>query len=358
MMTKRFVTGMVIYALVFLLIVSVGLWVFWDFIDAYEQSRPVNVIKAYVEQVTADTMCEGSGELLDQLDSNIQSREEACQRIKESVTGDLSYAKKSAESSENRQVYVLRSGRQVVGQFAISAGEPDKYGFRIWEVTETSFDFSHLLGESLSVTVPSDFTVTVNGCQLDSGYITAQDIPYTTLEEFYGDYTLPTMVTYSADSFLGSYTMEILDRQGNPVEISETTDYNTLLPEPGYQKREQIDELMEKFLARYVAFTGSSTGSASGNYNRLRQCLVPDGELAQRLYTAIGGLYYAQSVRDTITRSTVNQYVDLGNDRYFCDMSYVVETVGRKGAVEISYNMKVILLETDEGLRVEAMTRY
>lgn len=357
-MSKRFVTGMLIYALVFLLIVFGGLWLLWDYMDAYEQSRPVNTIKAYVNQLTVEDLCEGSGALLDTLDGHIQSREEACQRIKDSITGEFSYAKKSSESSETKQVYVLRSGRQVIGQFAISAGEPDKYGFRVWEITEESFDFSHLLGESISVTVPSDFTVSVNGSVLDSGYVTQQDIPYATLEEFYGDYPLPTLVTYTADSFLGSYTMEVTDRDGNPVEITEETNYDPMLPACTDEEIEQIDELMKQFLERYVAFTGSSSGTAGGNYNRLIRHLVPDGALAQRLYTAIGGLYYAQSLRDTIEETTVNQYANLGNGRYFCDISYVVETVGKKGAVEMSYNMKIIMLVTDVGLRVEGMTRY
>lgn len=357
-MSKRFLTGMLVYALVFLVLLSGGLWVLWDYIDAYEQSRPGNTIKAYVNQLTVDDLCEGSDALLEQLNSHIQSWEEACQWIKDSVTGEFSYAKKSSESSETRQVYVLRNGRQAIGQFVITAGEPDKYGFRIWEVTEESFDFSHLLSQSISVTVPSDFVVSVNGTVLDSSYITEQDIPYTTLEEFYGDYPLPTMVTYTADSFLGSYTMDVTDREGNSVEITEETDYNSLLPACTQEELESIDELMEQFLARYVDFTGSSTGSASANYNKLIKHLVPDGELAKRLSTAIGGLYYAQSLRDTIQETTVNQYANLGDGRYFCDISYVVETVGKKGAVDVSYNLKVIMLVTDVGLRVEAMTRY
>lgn len=349
---------MLIYALVFLIIVTGGLWFLWDFMEAYEQSRPVNAIKSYVDHLTPEDLAEGSGALLDTLDSNIQSPEESRQIIRDASTGAFSYAKKSAESSETRQVYVLRCGRQVVGQFAISAGEADKYGFRIWEVTEESFDLSHLMGESISITVPSDFTVSVNGFPLDSSYITEQDIPYSALEEFYGDYPLPTMVTYTADSFLGSYSMEVTDRNGKPVEITGETDFNSLLPACTDKELEEIDALMQEFLAKYVAFTGSSSGTAGGNYNRLVRYLVPDGTLANRLYTAIGGLYYAQSLRDTIKQTQVNQYADLGDGRYYCDITYVVETVGKKGPVEMTYNLKVIMLVTDVGLRVEGMTRY
>lgn len=357
-MSKRFVTGMLVYALVFLLIVSAGLWVMWDFIEAYEQSRPVNAIKAYVESLTPEDLSAGSASLLDSLDENLQSREEASRRIQESAVQTFSYAKKSAESTEDRQVYVLRSGRQVIGQFTITSGEPDKFGFRIWEVTEESFDFSHLLGESVSVTVPADFTVLVNGVALDEGYITQRDIPYSNLEEFYGNYPLPGLVTYHAESYLGEATLEVLDRDGNPVAITGETDYNLLLPGCTDKEKEAMDTLVAQFLEYYVAFTGSSSGTAGGNYNRLIRHLVPDGELAKRLYTAISGLYFAQSLRDTIQEMKVNQYASLGGGRYYCDITYVVETVGRRGPVQQSYNMKIIMLETDVGLRVEGMSRY
>lgn len=357
-MNKRFVAGMLVYALVFLAIASAGLWVLWDYIDAYEQSRPVNAIKAYVDSVTPEDLTAGSASLLDTLDTHLQSREESCRLIQESAEQAFSYAKKSAESTEERQVYVLRSGRQVIGQFAITSGEPDRFGFRIWKVTEEAFDFSHLLGESVSVTVPSDFTVLVNGAALDESYITNKDIPYTKLEEFYGNYPLPSLVTYSADSYLGQATLEVLDRSGNPIEITGDTDYNLLLPECSDKEKEAIDEIIGLFLEHYIAFTGSSSGTAGGNYNRLIRYLVPEGELAKRLYTAISGLYFAQSLRDTIQETTVNQYASLGNGRYYCDISYVVETVGRRGPVQQSYNMKVIILETEVGLRVEGMSRY
>ena len=357
-MSKRFALGMVIYALVFLLIAAAGLWLLWGYMEAYEQSRPVNTIKAYVDSLTLEDLSDGSGSLLDTLDSNLQSREEAIRLIQESAAGSFSYAKKSAESTEDRQVYVLRSGRQVIGQFTISAGEPDKYGFRVWKVTEKSFDFSHLMGDPISVTVPADFTVYVNGTPLDSDYITQQDIPYSTLEEFYGDYALPTLVTYSADSFLVGCDVTVKDRNGESVEISEETDYNSLLPQCSKEDVAAIDKLMEEFLSRYVAFTSSSTGTASGNYNRLIRSLVPEGALAKRLYTAIDGLNYAQSIRDTIQNRTINQYADLGDGRYFCDMTYTVETVGKNGPVEMTYNMKVVMLQTSVGLRVESMTRY
>lgn len=357
-MRKRFVIGMVVYAVVFLVIAGIGLAIFWNFIDAYEQSRPMNAVKAYVASVTEQDYYDGSEALLNQLDSNIQSRAEACGVIKASVTEPLSYAKKSGESTEDCQVYVLRSGKQVIGQFAITAGEPDKYGFRQWSVTESSFDFSHLLSERISVTVPSEYVVSVNGNTLDESYITEKDIPYTELEEFYDDYTLPTLVTYTVENFLGTLTLDTADAQGKPVTITPDTDWNDLLPVCDQSIGSEIEFLTKNFLYNYVVFTSSATGSVSYNYVQVIKYLVPNGELAKRLATAIDGLQYAQSWGDTIKEININRIIDLGEERYLCDATYIVETYAKAGLLRTENNVKLILANTEYGLRIEAMTRY
>lgn len=357
-MRKRFALGMVIYALVFLALTAVGLKVLWNYIDAYEQSRPMNTVKAYVNSVTTQDMWDGSEGLLDTLDENVRSREDSRELIAQSASGALSYAKKSSESTDERQVYVLRSGRQVIGQFAITAGEPDKYGFRIWSVSDSSFDFGYLMGAPVSVTVPSDFPVSVNGNVLDSSYITESGLIYSALEEFYDDYQLPTLVTYTVDSFLGEITLEVADREGNPVAISEETDYNAFLPGCSQDALEALDPFVEGFLGRYVTFTSSANSSASGNYARLLKYLVRGSDLANRLYSAIDGLQFAQSNGDILQNIQVNRYADLGDGRYLCDVTYQVQTWGKKGAVETLNNLKLIIVETTDGLKVESMTRY
>ena len=357
-MRKGFVIGMILYAVIFLALLSVGLVFFWNFMDAFEQSRPVNTVKAYVAELTKEDMCENSEELLAGLDENIRSREESCQFIMNSVTEEITYAKKSSASTETQQVYVLRSGKQVIGSFTISAGETDKFGFQNWTVTEENFDFSYLMGQPVSITVPSEFTVSINGQVLDESYIVESGIAYDAVEEFYGDYTLPTKVTYAVDGFLGDLALEVTDAAGNPVEITEETDLNQFLPACSSQKVSELDTFVNGFLKRYVIFTGSANDAASINYVRLKEYLIEGSDLAQRLYSAIDGLNFAQSHGDTIQEVIINRYMDMGGDRYFCDVTYIVQTIGTKGAVNTTNNLKLIILNTEDGLKIEAMTRY
>lgn len=358
-MNKRFIKGMILYAVIFMVIIGAGLAAFWGFIDAYEQSRPLTAVKAYMSTLSEDEMCAGSETLFTQIDGNIQTREQACNVIRDCVSAQISYAKKGSESSSEKQVYVLRDGSQVIGRFVIVPGDEGSFGFQNWTVSETTFDFSYLLSAPVSVTVPSDFSVELNGTVLDDSYITQTDVEYADLEPFYGKYSLPMLVTYEADAFLGALTFSVKDRNGNPVDITEDTDYASFLPQCSDEQESVLRTMIEEFLHAYVIYTGGANGySAAHNYYILYPYLIPNSDLAARLYTAIDGLQYAQSNRDTIQQASVNHLADLGDDRYYCDVTYIVETWGREGAVQTTNNLKLIILETEDGLKVESMTRY
>ena len=120
-----FAKGMLIYALVFLLITAVGLAFFWDYMKAYEASRPKTAVNAYMAHLTEEHICDLSQELIGQIDKNIQSEAQTRTYIMDAVDS-ISHAKKSKESTLSRQVYVLRSGSAVIGQFSIVQGEKGK----------------------------------------------------------------------------------------------------------------------------------------------------------------------------------------------------------------------------------------
>lgn len=355
-----FAKGMVIYALVFLALTAAGLAMFWDFIDSYEQSRPKNTMDQYISRLTVEDMVAYSGDWLQQIDSNLQSDQDYTQVMGDSLTGKLTYARKSSVCTETSQTYVLRSGSRVIGQVVIEAAEPDAYGFTLWSVADQSFDFSHLICQSQSVTVPSVYAVRANGTVLEEDYITETGIRYDALEEFYDDYeALPTMVTYTAGGVAGDLTLEILDAEGNVVENWADSDPNTVLNNCTQEETEELTQFMKNFLVSYVRFTSGANQSSKLNYVKLmRQFLIEGSELSNRLATALDGLAYAQSYNDILDEVIVNRVSHIDDSHYFCDVTYLVSTHGKAGKVQTTNNMKVMLVITENGLRVEAMTRY
>lgn len=355
-----FALGMVIYAVVFLGITAAGLRAFWNYMDAYEKSRPKNTVDQYVAELTPEDMISNCGDWTQKLDSTIQSDEAFAKTIQDSLTDKITYAKKSSASTETRQTYVLRCGKQVIGEMVISAYMPDRYGFTIWEVASESFDFSHLIGQDKSITVPDSYTVTANGAALSADYITESGIQHAALEEFYDDYEdLPTMVTYTAGSVLGELNLEVLDETGTKVENWEEADPSAVLNNCSAEESAMLQKYMGRFLDSYVTFCSSANQSEGLNYvNLVRDFLIEGSELAHRLYTALDGLSFAQSYSDTIDEVIVNQVTRIDDTHYFCDVTYLVSTYGKAGKVQTTNNMKVMLVETNSGLRVETMTRY
>lgn len=352
-----FVRGMVIYAVVFLAVLAAGLAVFWDFMESYEASRPKNTMDAFVEQLTAEQMYDYAAGFVAELDGNLQDREEICRVVAENMTEKISYAKKSSECTEDRQVYVLRSGSREIGQVAITAGEPDVYGARVWSVSEMEFRFPHLVGSGATITVPEGYTVSVSGTRLDGNYVSEENIPYPALAEFQGQFDMPELMTYQVGSYLGTCEFTVTDHNGQIVAVTEDMNWDPVIQTCTEEEEAELETLALDFVQKYVTFTGSRKNVQS-HYSKLAKLMVSGGDLAQRLMKAIDGMQYAQSAGDSVVDFQVNQCVRISEERYMCDVTYVLQTITKNGTVEADINMKIVFLETQQGLKVEAIANY
>ena len=203
------------------------------------------------------------------------------------------------------------------------------------------------------------FVVSVNGAVLDESYLVATGIEFDVMEEFYGSYDLPTMVTYQAGPFLGDQEFTVMDPQGNAVVIDENTDYNSFVVNNcGEEKIAELSDFVDVYIEHLVAFPGSSRTNGNQNYHNLREYLVKGGELDQRMQSALATLLYSHNQSDILKEVTLHHCIDIGNGRYLCDVTYLVDTTGLEGVVQTTNNVKIIVVETDDGLKVEAMTSY
>lgn len=357
---KRFFLGLLIYSVIFLALAFLGLTAFWSFIDAYEVSRPKNAIAPYVEQLTKDQIAAGDSDLIAKIDHNIQS-EEACKAfIAESLTQDITYAQNVSESTDSQLVYMLLHEGKAFGKVTLETEKADKYGFTPWTVTEATFDFSHLLGNPATITVPQNFTVFAGDVALDSSYIAQDKIPYDLLEEYYKDYQPPYMVTYAVDPILGDIQLTVKDAQGNAVTVDENTDLTAYMDNCTEDEKKAAGDLLDAFLHSYVAFTSNYGGkeNSSNNYYHLLQYLVPGGDMAARMYQALDGLYWARDTVSVITDTQIHHVVNIGQGHYLCDVTYTVNAqVYRDDPVSVN-NAKVMLVQTDNGLRVDSLMVY
>ena len=353
-----FLIVMLVYAVLALVGIGFGLDWFYDYIDAYEQSRPIHVIDQYMDTLTADRVCNLSTDVIAKVDHNIQTEAQCREYIAESLSKGFNYAKKSSECTENKQVFVIRTGTQVVGQFTMEVIRQDEYGFVYWAVTGESFDMSYLIGDKVSVSAPDHYPVTVNGVKLDAGYIVGEPVKYDALKTFYKDYDLPTIVTYEAGPFLGNFEMEVTDLEGKPFDLAQVEDKNRLAENCDADTVKKLDDFADLFINRYVTYAGGSNKNADTNYVNLMKLIVPGSEYASRMEGALYGQKHTQSRGDKIVEIRNNYFFQLEEGKYVCDVTYEVDTTGKQGVVRTVNNVRIIVVETNVGLRVLTVYSY
>lgn len=356
-----FFVGMLVYALVFLGAAGMGLNWFWGLMEDYEASRPYIAVNAYMDSLTKEHIVDSCDELLQQADPNLQSEEECRQILMDALEGEITYARKAAECTDERLVYVLRCGKQVIGSFAIRTDSGEE--MTPWEFDSESFDLSYMMGtETVSITVPEGYPVLVNGTVLDESYIISTETEeFEILEDYYAKYDLPvfTLHTYQAGPFLGQ-TLEIsaTDAEGEPFVYDDTFDKFALIHNCSESTVEELDDFMAEFLRRYVIFAGCANDDRFNNYDYVIQLVVKDSALAKRMYDAIEGMEFAQSQGDELADIIVNHYVQLEEGRYLCDVTYKVNTTGREGVVQTTSNARIVVIRSGNKLLVESMIGY
>lgn len=356
---KKFFTGMLVYALVFLCIVIGGLAFFWNYMDAYEQSRPEHAIDAYIDGLTAEHICDVSQDVLCQVDSNIQTAEQVSAYVREKIT-DIHYARKASDCTDTRQVFVLQVGSKVIGQFSIEATDADRYGFTLWSFESETFDIStlNLFESGYEVVVPSDHKVIVNGFELDDSYLVEDKILYDEIKEYYKSYDLPYRVKYGVGSYAGTLDIVILDAAGNETVIDADTEWSQYFNISDEKTIGELDQFVDDYVECYVAFTGSTRENCEEKFDELIELVVKDSDFAFRLTDAVEGLKWGQSQGNTVVSLVMNHRVRLDDARFMCDFTYEVDTKGREGVVRTTTHARIVIVETDKGFKVESMNVY
>lgn len=350
-----FPLALLIYALVFLCALAVGMDYFWDFIDAYEKSRPETALHAYMNALTAEHVADCSADLIAQVDSNLQSEQQCRETIVSTLNKSFTAAKKVQESDEDTQVYDIRCGGTVIGTMKMERNGEEMMGFTVWQVVEDQFDLSFMLKETATITVPDKFTVYALGNQLDSSYITKSGIPYKGIEDLYATYALPTLTTYTAGPFIGNVELTAKDENGNDVVIDKDTDYLSFISNCNDDLVAQMDAAAANFVHLYTAFMSRTGGNNNANYNRLIQHIVPGTDLANRMYTALNGLIWITDRGASVVDVKVNHHVVTERMQCIANITYVVDTNDYSGHIQTTATITVVFVGTPTGLKAEAM---
>lgn len=354
-MRNKFGRGLLIYSLVLLLLGGVGLGVLWNYLRAYEDSRSQYVVEDFIGTLTAQDVVDGAQALLEQVDPNVQSLDAAAAVIRAACEEPFRAVKDPTLSTENLLRYRIRSGKREIGSFTLMVTDRGAFGLPQWTVTKSTFDLSELIGPPVSLTVDQRAQVCLEGKPLPERYITQREIPYALFDGLENTEIFPQQVTYTVEHYLGEIQWQVLDEDGQDVTGQ---DYESVFLKDNCGEDTELEEFLNTFVKRYIAFSGSTKSTARGNLASLRKLIVSDSALYTRLASALDGLSFGQSVRDNLADIRFNHRLRLEENLYFCDITYLVDTTGKKGVVQTTNNVKLLVCRRGGSLKVRELCSY
>ena len=278
----------------------------WAYASVYYETQVEPVIESYVANLRENLWDDSIAETVEAMPHPVQSNEEVRELVREILTTDeIGYAEKTGAVKSDSITYYLLCGENAFGEVTVVqdtsrnlvenvslppvvVGALAKMGVAIipelypWKVANESFDFSGLYS-SVTVTVPENYRVTLNGNTLGEEYIVERDIHFDNLEQYYYRYdNLPTKVTYKFDQLMGHVEPVIYDDAGNEFIYDPEKDDSQYMTPVDDATMERIRTHIDGFSDAYLHLS-ASTGDPVGPYNELLNYIEPGSEMDNTL---------------------------------------------------------------------------
>jgi hypothetical protein len=353
----RFLLGMVIYALVVVLIASVGLKFLWDFADEYEKELPARKMNEYVASLSEKRVKKLSIDFVSSLDHNIQSDADAYAEVWRCFVGGVRYQRLSSDSEKEIVTYLIYNNEHTLGEVTL-VKNGDGLGDKTWSVAREDYDFSFLL-RSESFIVPDHWVVRCGERRLGVQYIVNPRVEYSFLGDFYGQsFPMPYLAEYEISNYVGDPKIRFFDADGEEHPRFTFTDGRDQMKRASGTATSAIDAFTRNFVPLYVNCLSNVSKSAGMNYQRIKPYLVPGSELDVRLQAAMGGQVFAQSRGTEISDVTIHEIFNLENEYYIADLSYTVVTYSDKGSSTVDTDMYLVLYRDEDVYKAQMVVLY
>lgn len=343
-------TVLSIYTLALCAAVLYGLSKVWTYAEEYEASRPEKAINAYIEALNANFWDSTMSDTIEEMEHEVQTDAECKEFVESLFDGGISYAR-TACNDPSKLAYNLKCENGVIGKVVIAEDESYKdkveFGMLPWKVDKDEFNFNGLYS-SVTVTVPADYSVALNGVTLGPQYIIEEGIHLDLLERFYKDYpNLPTKVTYKFSNIIGHLEPVIYNAAGEEVTIDETkgdSQYITYADDATVNKLTDFVERFEQSFRKY----SSGVGNEQLNYAALLEFIIKGGDIDTRLLAAQDGLTWAHTNSVQIESIVVNNVIQLDSTTWIVNETTVVTAYGPQTETTTN-DMELVVVETETG---------
>lgn len=339
----------------------------WNkYLSVYDSSQPNSVIENYISNLNGPQWEEKIAEAVRSVPHPFQSDEECIEIVKSRVGEDINYSR-APSGGINGNKYNIKCGDNFVGSVVLVQDTSkvsqidiglfdrvfDKESLCPWYVQSDEFDISgFLFRSSASATVPSTYSISLNGVPVGPEYITETDIKYDILEPYYEEYEgLPTKVTYTvSDLIFGELEPVIFDESGAEYTPDpEAGDVQYMEP----CSDEEISELYDfgmTFMEPYLKFFGTS--NVDYNAGELRKYIITGSALDTRMQEFIyAAAPYLHFYSLAVQSQSFDGAFSLGGGFYVIKMTANATAYGEYKTVNQESQYTIVVCRTENGFK-------
>lgn len=340
-----------------------------DYAEQYELSRPSKAVDSYLETLNRDRWNDGVARAIQRMPHEAQTDEEIKAFVQDKLTAGVTAVRKSGLTDTGSQSYSLRCNNREIGSMTIVEDQSYQgkvnleqqpwllvkkllpgileWGLKPWVVASDEFDFTNLYN-SVEITVPSSYSVYINGRPLGEEYIVERDIHYDVYEPYYNDLPiLPTKVTYRFDNAIGAVQPQIRDEDGNEVQIDPTRGDIQFIKPVDEETQARLMNLMQPFTEKYLIFRSGATDSMTA-LNNLKPYIIPGSDIDKRAQNALDGLSWAHTSSFKMSDYKFNGILPLANGVYVCNVTATTDTY-TYGKGEVTDILELSVICYDDG---------
>ena len=348
----RFGRALLIYVLVFVLLAIAALGVFRQYLAAFEASRPATVLHDYLESCADGALSYPWGLALGKIDSEQgdgnDSRSWAQEKIRNATL------REQLGSSEEKTYALYDEDDICFETITLRQTEKDRWGFTGWKVADETVNLKPYT-TTISLIIPEDYTVMLDGKALDSSFIVEKGIAYDALKPFAADITNPPLkMKVQFGPVLDGGEATVLDGKGQAVPEELQTEYY-YLDTANEADRARVRDFVERWLSVYLPFADDLGGRGMGYFDAVYQMIIHGGEIETRIRQAIDGHEYGNVQKLEILSVDHDCCTDLGDGRFFTDFAYHIRTYGLHDPTEETYRMRLLVKEVYGTLYAEQM---
>lgn len=335
--TTIFFKFMVVYSV--LLIIAVIVLLVWEwgalkdyqtdydtrYAEAKERAEQGNTlcIDEYVKQYTRDFHKQLLLENIDE-DNLYYTDEQLVEYKLSSLDFDnISYEKNEGNYLENRPVYDIKAGDEVIATVTLTSGSIDEFGFNTWKISGASVDASIEYVDTVELTVENGMSVYVDDAAVEEKYITEESTIvsniYDRVVELAGEEE--KLFTYKLSGLINADDIKVLDETGNEILYVEKEGVREYVSRPDEATVEQCTTYADAIVQAYVLYTNRWS-----TMDQMLAYTVSGSAASSAIKRADESVVFTKKP-STIeyTSKLVDNIHKVSDELFYCDVVYEIE---------------------------------